>query len=78
MSLTKDDLKQIKGIVTEARMATKADLDKVTAKFATKADLDRMETRITSSMSFIERDAFTRLDQHEIRIAKLEQKVAQA
>lgn len=87
MSLTTDDLKQIKTVVEEvvdkvvdkritqavAPLATKAELAKLAAKMATKDDLDRMETRITTSMGLLERDTFSRLDQHEARITRLEQ-----
>ncbi len=75
MSLTTKDLNQITTIVTTivadatSDLATKDDLK----AFATKADLDRMESRLTTSMSLLERDAFSRLDQHERRITQLEQ-----
>jgi hypothetical protein len=70
MALTTGDLQQIKEIVVDAtaHLATKNELKGL----ATKADLDHMEARLTTSMNLIERDAFTRLDQHELRIAKLE------
>lgn len=48
-------------------------LNSATAGLATKADLDRMESRLTISMNLLERDTFSRLDQHEVRIARLEQ-----
>ena len=60
-----------------AGLATKDELDiKLAAAvsgLATKADLDRMESRLTTSMTLLERDTFSRLDQHEARITRLEQ-----
>ncbi|HVQ44033.1 MAG TPA: hypothetical protein VMT30_03645 [Candidatus Saccharimonadia bacterium] len=79
MSLTREDLGQIQTIINDATkgLATREELKAVTAKLATKADLrielDRMESRITTSMGLLERDTLSRLDQHEARIARLEQ-----
>ena len=60
-----------------AGLGTKDELDiKLAAAvsgLATKADLDRMESRLTTSMTLLERDTFIRLDQHEARITRLEQ-----
>jgi hypothetical protein len=56
---TKEELK---------KFATKDDLE----KFATKDDLDRMELRLITSIGLLERDSFARLDEHEVRIARLE------
>jgi hypothetical protein len=82
MSLTTHDLQQIKGIVTDAVKPLDDRLSNVEDKLsgvedrlsgmATKADLDRMETRILAAMGLIERDAFSRLDEHEERITRLE------
>ena len=79
MALTTEDLNQINKIVFNtvtaivndavSPLASKSDLD----RFATKADLDRMESRLTTSMTLLERDTFNRLDQHEARITRLEQ-----
>jgi hypothetical protein len=85
MSLTNDDLKQIKTIVSDivsgatSGLAAKSDLHRLATKedlhrLATKADLDRMEARLTTSMGLLERDALTRLDDHETRIRRLEKK----
>ena len=77
MALTEEDLNNITRIVDASanRLEKKLD-DKLAAAvsgLATKADLDRMESRLTTSMSLLERDAFSRLDQHEARITRLEQ-----
>lgn len=65
MSLTSDDLNQIKTIVEGVVVdATKG--------FATKQDLDRMEARLTTSIGLLERDSYSRLDEHEHRITRLE------
>ena len=79
MALTAEDFNKITNIVAQAvaPLATKDELDtKLTAAvsgLATKADLDRLESRLTTSMSLLEREAFSRLDQHEARITRLEQ-----
>lgn len=77
MALTTEDLKNITNIVnTSADRLEKTLDDKLAAAvsgLATKADLDRMESRLTTSMSLLERDTFSRLDQHEARITRLEQ-----
>ena len=57
---TKDELKDL---------ATKADVKNL----ATKADLDRMESRLVTAINLLERDSFTRLDDHEARLRRLEQ-----
>jgi hypothetical protein len=75
MALTATDLDQIKEVVTDVvtdvvrqTAASKDDLK----KFATKVDLARMEARLTSAMGILERDSLSRLDDHEIRIQRLE------
>ena len=80
MALTTEDLDQIKNIVKEAvaPLSTKAELDRFATKadldlLATKADLDRIKARLTTSIGLLERDSFSRLDQHEARITRLEQ-----
>jgi hypothetical protein len=82
MALSATDLRQIKILVTDvvrdavAPLVTKEELAKelvrATAPLATKEDLDRSEARITASMSLLERDTLSRLDEHEIRIKRLE------
>jgi hypothetical protein len=75
MVLTTEDLKQIKVIVKDVIEDAVEDI--IDRKgLATKADLDRMESRLTVGMNLIERDSFARLDDHEHRIAKLEQSLA--
>ncbi|MDB5179179.1 MAG: hypothetical protein JWN01_1122 [Patescibacteria group bacterium] len=71
MALTTNDLEQIKKIVTDASSAIRADM-------TTKTDLNQMEGRLVTAMNLIERDVFARLDGHERRIIKLEQKGASA
>jgi hypothetical protein len=84
MSLTTEDLNRISvmldGFAMKADLqdvATKADISGLATKadisgLASKTDLDRMEGRLVSSLGLLERDAFTRLDQHERRITRLE------
>ncbi len=60
MSLTKDDLNQISQIVR-------------TEVSGLRSDMDRMESRITTAISLLQRDTYSRLDDHEVRITKLEQ-----
>jgi hypothetical protein len=66
----KADLQDVATKSDLTSMATKADLTSIATKadisgLATKTDLDRMEGRLVSSLGLLERDAFTRLDQHE-------------
>ena len=65
MALTDRDLGRIQKIVAD--IVTDA-----VSGLATQDDLDRMEGRLTSTMSLLERDSFQRLDEHEVRIARLE------
>ena len=67
--------------LAEARLATQKDLDTAVSSLATKTDLDRlttkvdldrMEARLAAGMGLLERNAYTRLDQHETRINQLE------
>jgi len=76
---TKDDLKSfatkddLAGLATKASLkdlATKADLKSLA--LATKNNLDRMESRLIAAIGLLERDSFSRLDQHETRITHLE------
>jgi hypothetical protein len=66
---TKDDLRAF---------ATKEDLehlaDRIEMRFATKDDFERMESRLLAAMGLVERDAFSRLDDHERRISRLEKR----
>lgn len=78
MSLTTQDIQQVKEAVEQVvderveGLATKDDLEEKTARLATKADLDRMEARLNTSINLLQRDSFSRLDEHEVRIARLE------
>jgi hypothetical protein len=82
MSLTSEDLNQIKTVVqsvvkTEVAsatkgLATKSELKDAVSGLATKDDLDRMEARLPTSMGLLERDTFSRLDNHEHRLQRLE------
>ena len=58
---TKAELKDVKSELTESM-----------SRLATKADLDRMEGRLATSIGLLQRDSFDRLDQHEVRITRLE------
>ncbi len=69
---TKKDLDRFATKVDLDRFATKKDLD----RFATKVDLDRMEGRLTTAINLLQRDSFTRLDDHDARIARLEKAVS--
>ena len=75
MALTAEDLKNIENVVDNI---VTDKVDKIVDNKLTKlkVDLDRMETRIISSIGLVERDSFNRIDEHERRIAKLEQAVA--
>src|SRR5450756_527132 len=70
---------ELAGLATKADLdhavsglATKAELTEAVSGLATKTDLDRMEGRLTTAIGLIQRDSFSRLDQHEVRISKLE------
>jgi hypothetical protein len=81
MLLTKDDLGQIKTIVNDvvtdvvtdkiSGLATKVELHESIS--ALKSDLDRMESRLTTAIGLLQRDSYSRLDDHDARIARLEQ-----
>jgi len=73
----KTDLEQLESRL-EARLASKTDLEQLEDRLASKNDLGRLEDRLVASMGIMERDAFTRLDEHERRIANLERKGAAA
>jgi hypothetical protein len=74
---TKSDLDVMATKTDLDRFATKTDLDRFATKtdldrFATKNDLDRMEGRLITAINLLQRDTFSRLDQHEARIERLE------
>ena len=77
MALTSEDLQNISNIVDEsvnkAGLATKSELKEVISGLALKSDLDRMEARIVTAINLLQRDTYTRLDDHEARIRRLEQ-----
>ena len=73
MALSSEDLADIKTIVNEAVDASEVRLMRELSKKADKADLDRMESRLVTSINLLERDSFSRLDQHEVRLTRLEQ-----
>ena len=56
-----------------AGLATKSELKEVISGLALKSDLDRMEARIVTAINLLQRDTYTRLDDHEARIRRLEQ-----
>ena len=64
-------------IVQGAVGTSEARLMRELSKKADKADLDRMESRLVTSINLLERDTFSRLDQHEVRLTRLEQAQAQ-
>ncbi|HEY6736527.1 MAG TPA: hypothetical protein VI322_02310, partial [Candidatus Saccharimonadia bacterium] len=78
--VTKDEFNvAIGGLVTKVEfneavsgLATKKELRAAVFPLATKDDLDRMESRLTTAMGLLERDSFSRLDDHEARITRLE------
>lgn len=88
MAETSVNLEQLRDLVLELglKMATKADIADMATKsdvagmamradlvgMATRLDLDRMESRLLAGMNIIERDVYSRLDQHERRLARLE------
>ena len=67
MALTDNDIKTIKTIITNA-----------TSNLVSKDDLNHVEARLVSSTGLFERDAFSRLDDHETRITNLERQRASA
>lgn len=71
----KTDVRELKTDVQELKtdmQEVKGDLKGLATK------VDRMDSRLTFSTNLIQRDAFTRLDEHEVRITKLEQGPAPA
>ena len=64
MALTSEDLNSIRSIVKEENSMQREELQE---------SMDRMESRLTTAMGLIQRDSFSRLDDHEARIRRLEQ-----
>lgn len=64
MALTSEDLNQISVIV---KQAVKGEI------VGLKSDLDRMEGRLNTAVGLLQRDTYSRLDEHEARIRRLEQ-----
>lgn len=73
MALTSEDLNKISSIVNQAvsGIASKAEVSQLTAVL--REDLDRMETRLVTAVNLLQRDTYSRLDDHEARIRRLEQ-----
>ncbi len=78
MSLAAKDFEKIEQIVDRvversvakatAHLASKKDLERL----ATKDDLNRLDLRLTTAIGLLQRDSFGRLEDHELRIARLE------
>jgi hypothetical protein len=71
MALTPQDLAQIKTVVTGVVQAVVPGMvHKIVGDamvgVAMKSDLDRMAIRLTADMNLVERDTFSRLDDHKI------------
>jgi hypothetical protein len=78
---TKDDLKSFPTKEDIKSFATKEDIKGFATKddikgFANRLDLEKMESRIIAAMGLLQRDTFSRFEDHEQRIARLERKAS--
>jgi hypothetical protein len=63
---TKSELTQV-----VSGLATKSDLTQAMSSLST--DLDRMEGRLVTAINLLQRDSYSRLDDHDVRIRRLEE-----
>jgi hypothetical protein len=85
MSLTKEDIQQIGHIVQQEvksefervipNLVTRNEFYETVSTLATKDDIDRMEGRITSTVSLLERDIYSRFDDYDRRLTRLEKAI---
>lgn len=71
MALTSEDLNNISKIVSASKVELKQELGDMGKRL--REDMDRMETRLITAINLLQRDSFSRLDDHEARIRRLEQ-----
>ena len=64
MALNSEDLQNITNIINRSNSKLRADLQE---------DMDRLESRLTTAIGLLQRDSYSRLDDHEARIRRLEQ-----
>jgi hypothetical protein len=74
MALTSEDLNQIKNIVEGSETRLRQEIKDSESRL--RQDLDRMEGRLVTSINLLQRDTFSRLDNHDSRIERLEKAVA--
>lgn len=73
MSLTAKDFEKIEQIVDQVvERSVERSVAKATAHLATKDDLYRLDLRLTTAIGLLQRDSFGRLEDHELRITRLE------